>query len=586
MSSGPTIACDCPVLPLPILVREHVAVHMVREGDAEGFVGGVLTVDPTVAVDTGLEVVAVSVDVIAPGERRIPTDTVLDFFPLAAKVDGAVGSGVTRVADGVMMMVTAREADGTQAGEFGDSHGVLADRIDSTSSGVPDDDVWIVRVAVTLRNGVAKVRSGPLAAHRAADVVAQRLRRALLAAPVEAVTGREELEEPRRPGGLRVVYAKMVMGQGAMHEKLLLPTEPYGVHGGRSIIDLGQGPVMLRVNEALDGGIHSLCCVSPSTKETTLHHGRDPILERIAQDPNIDLVGVAVFGSPASEADKRFTAERLAAMVSAASPEGVIVATEGFGNNHIDWSHAIAGILKFGVPTVGVTWAAEQGRLVVGNEYLVALVETNRSHDGRETLRLGENTATPAVAARAVSMLKTFVAGIDITPPPDQWDTHVIARNQALVDEAGAGGLAGGLQSEIPVHTLLPPALAGLRVPVAQATIALVSAAGPFVTGDQPFRGAGDHTFRLIDAATPIDEIVFGVGSYDHSDVKQDPNVMMPIDRLRELADAGVVGAATASHVGFNGGGGDLEALRAVTAPQLLDKLHAMHADAVIFTGG
>ena len=586
MSIKPTIACDCPVLPLPVLIREHVQVDSVRLGDIDHFAAGVLTVNAADEIKAGPEVIAVSVDVVAPGERNVACDTVLDFFPIAVKVEGVVGSGVTRIADGVVMMVTAVDSDGTQAGEFGDSHGILAERIDSSACGVPDDDVWIVRVAVTLREGVTKIRSGPHAAHRAADAVAQRLRTTLLAAPIGSVSHRDELEEPRRPGGLRVVYAKMVMGQGAMHEKLLLPAEPSGVRGGRSIIDLGQGPVMLRVNEVLDGAIHSMCCVSPSTKETTLHHGNDPILEHLARDPNIDLVGVAVFGSPASEADKRFTAERLAAMVSAASPEGVIVATEGFGNNHIDWSHAIAGILKYGVPTVGVTWSAEQGRLVFGNEYLVALVETNRSVDGRETLRVGENTATRAVAARAVSMLKTFVAGIDIAPPPAEWDPAVIDRNQALADEAGVGGLADSLQSEIPVHTLQPPVLAELRVPVSQATIALVSAAGPYVFGDRPFRGAGDHTFREIPADTPIAQITFGVGSYDHADVKHDPNVMMPIDRLRGLVDSGVVGAMTPTHIGFNGGGGDLEALRSVTAPQLLDKLHAMHADAVIFTGG
>ena len=55
-----------------------------------------------------------------------------------------------------------------------------------------------------------------------------------------------------------------------------------GVEGGRSIIELGHGPVLLRANEARDGALHSLCCVSPSTKETTLHHWRDPILERLA----------------------------------------------------------------------------------------------------------------------------------------------------------------------------------------------------------------------------------------------------------------------------------------------------------------
>jgi D-proline reductase (dithiol) PrdA len=151
---------------------------------------------------------------------------------------------------------------------------------------------------VTLRDGAARERRGPIAAHRAADKVAERVREALRDAPASDVESAVVWEEPRRPQGLRVLYAKMVMGQGAMHEKLLLPREPAGVEAGRSIIDLCHGPVMLRTYEIRDGALHSLCCVSPSTKETTLHHFRDPLLARLAGDESIDLIGVTVFGNP------------------------------------------------------------------------------------------------------------------------------------------------------------------------------------------------------------------------------------------------------------------------------------------------
>ena len=126
MSIKPTIACDCPVLPLPVLIREHLRVDSVCLGEIDQFGGRGPDRERGAEVDAGPEVIAVSVDVIAPGERNVACDTVLDFFPIAVKVDGVVGSGVTRIADGVVMMVTAIEADGTQAGEFGDSHGILS----------------------------------------------------------------------------------------------------------------------------------------------------------------------------------------------------------------------------------------------------------------------------------------------------------------------------------------------------------------------------------------------------------------------------------------------------------------------------
>ena len=101
-----------------------------------------------------------------------------------------------------------------------------------------------------------------------------------------------------------------------------------------------------------------------------------------------------------------------------------------------------------------------------------------------------------------------------------------------------------------------------------------------------PFAGAGDTSHREIPRHTPVDQIEFGVGSYDHTDVNSDPNVMLPIDRLEELITSGTIGNSVEAHVGFNGGGGDLERLRSELAPVLIDRLKAMHADAVIFTGG
>lgn len=94
----PTIACDCPVLPLPVLIREHIRVDEACLGDLDHFAGAVLTVNTADVIDAGPDVIAVSVDVVAPGERNVVCDTVLDFFPIAVKVEGVVGSGVTRIA--------------------------------------------------------------------------------------------------------------------------------------------------------------------------------------------------------------------------------------------------------------------------------------------------------------------------------------------------------------------------------------------------------------------------------------------------------------------------------------------------------
>ena len=44
--------------------------------------------------------------------------------------------------------------------------------------------------------------------------------------------------------------------------------------------------------------------VGPSTKETSLHHFRDPLVDIVGSDSGIDLMGVLVFGSPEGNEEK------------------------------------------------------------------------------------------------------------------------------------------------------------------------------------------------------------------------------------------------------------------------------------------
>ena len=38
--------------------------------------------------------------------------------------------------------------------------------------------------------------------------------------------------------------------------------------------------------------------IGPSTKETTLHHFRDPLIDAVSNDSDFDLVGIIVAGTP------------------------------------------------------------------------------------------------------------------------------------------------------------------------------------------------------------------------------------------------------------------------------------------------
>lgn len=81
--------------------------------------------------------------------------------------------------------------------------------------------------------------------------------------------------------------------------------------------------------------------------------------------------------------------------------------------------------------------------------------------------------------------------------------------------------------------------------PVAEARIALISTAGLQRRGDRPF-SVDSADFRLIPADTAASDLVMSHIStnFDRTGFQEDVNVVLPLDRLRELAAAQEVGSA------------------------------------------
>jgi D-proline reductase (dithiol) PrdB len=117
-----------------------------------------------------------------------------------------------------------------------------------------------------------------------------------------------------------------------------------------------------------------------------------------------------------------------------------------------------------------------------------------------------------------------------------------------------------------------------LRKPLSQSRLALVSSAG-FVLPDQPhfdesFRG-GDPSFREIPADVDVRTLVetHRSESFDHSGLQQDPNVAFPIDRVREMAERGRIGAVNRRHLSCMGSITAPGRLIKETAPPAVNKL-------------
>jgi D-proline reductase (dithiol) PrdB len=94
-------------------------------------------------------------------------------------------------------------------------------------------------------------------------------------------------------------------------------------------------------------------------------------------------------------------------------------------------------------------------------------------------------------------------------------------------------------------HFDAPSRINPLQVPVSSAKVALVGTAGAYIkTTQHPFalKRDGDPSFREIPSSTQISELGLSHPGYDTRCALQDPNVVFPLDRLRELKERGVIG--------------------------------------------
>ena len=379
---------------------------------------------------------SVKLEIITPDKYDTYSETIMDVQPIAVKEEGDLGHGTTRELKGVVMVLTGTDANGVQIGEFGSSEGELERNIMWGRPGAPDKGEIFIKGQVTIKAGANMERPGPLAAHKAFDHITEEIRKALKELDDESlVVGNINIEQYRHPGNKKVLIVKEIMGQGAMHDNLILPVEPVGTLGAKPNVDLGNLPVMLAPTEILDGGIHALTCIGPASKETSRHYYREPLVLEAMADEEIDLVGVLLVGSPQANSEKFYVSKRVGMTIEAMDIDGAIVTTEGFGNNHIDFASHIEEIGKRGVSVVGMTYSAVQGALVVGNEYMKAMVDNNKSKQGIENEILSNNTLCKEDAIRALAMLKIQMGGGTIKKAERKWNPNVKLNNVEVIEK-------------------------------------------------------------------------------------------------------------------------------------------------------
>ena len=128
-----------------------------------------------------------------------------------------------------------------------------------------------------------------------------------------------------------------------------------------------------------------------------------------------------------------------------------------------------------------------------------------------------------------------------------------------------------------------------LRKPLSEARIACVTTASYSLPDQEPFdeshRG-GDFSYREIPAGADLTGMGLSHRSdaFDGQGLLEDYNLALPVDRLREMAEAGEIGAVAPRQFSFQGSIPAPGRLVKISAPEVAEKLREDQVDAVLLT--
>jgi len=130
-----------------------------------------------------------------------------------------------------------------------------------------------------------------------------------------------------------------------------------------------------------------------------------------------------------------------------------------------------------------------------------------------------------------------------------------------------------------------------LKKKLADSTIALVTTAGVHHKSQKPFEmndPQGDPSYRILDPVTIGSNYTITHDYYDHRDAERDINIVLPVDRLKQMSAAGFIAGISKRCFSFMGHitGRHIPELIENSAPRIAGMLLQDHTDAVLLTPG
>lgn len=127
--------------------------------------------------------------------------------------------------------------------------------------------------------------------------------------------------------------------------------------------------------------------------------------------------------------------------------------------------------------------------------------------------------------------------------------------------------------------------VAGAAIDLKSSRLALISSAGGYLADSQePFDAGsplGDYTVRTFPVSTPFEKLAYSHEHYDHAAINVDPQVLMPLEHLRQMVSEGSIGEL-APMVSIMGYQPDVSRLLDETFPAILKIVQEENAQAAL----
>lgn len=111
------------------------------------------------------------------------------------------------------------------------------------------------------------------------------------------------------------------------------------------------------------------------------------------------------------------------------------------------------------------------------------------------------------------------------------------------------------------------------RRALSMVNLALISSAGAYIDGTPPFGAESDPSFREIPAEVESEDLRYAGRGYDSAAVRQDMNTQVPVPRLLEFENNGIIGQLNPVFWSFSGYIPDAALIVDELVPKLVERV-------------